>query len=51
MLEGIAFGMADRRHEIKRKNIRLEVAYTPQINHFHNKSSIQLLIRDFRVIE
>ncbi|MBS0623015.1 MAG: single-stranded-DNA-specific exonuclease RecJ [Verrucomicrobia bacterium] len=51
MLEGIAFGMADRRAQIQKKNILLQVAYTPQINHFHNKSSIQLLIKDFKVIE
>jgi len=50
MLEGIAFGMADRRPQIQKKNIKLLVAYTPQINHFHNKSSIQLLVRDFKVM-
>ncbi|MCH9611398.1 MAG: Single-stranded-DNA-specific exonuclease RecJ [Chlamydiales bacterium] len=51
MLEGIAFGMAHRKKEIKKRNLRLRIAYTPQINRFHNKSSIQLLIRDFQVIE
>jgi single-stranded-DNA-specific exonuclease len=51
MLEGIAFGMAERRSSLKRKNLTLRVAYTPQINRFHNKSSIQLLIRDFQIIE
>lgn len=51
MLEGIAFGMAEKRHALKRKNLRLRVAFTPQINRFHNKSSIQLLIRDFQIIE
>lgn len=51
MLEGIAFGMADRRSVLKRKNLTLRVAYTPQINRFHNKSSIQLLIRDFQIID
>lgn len=51
MLEGIGFGMAERRHQIKRKNIKLKIAYSPQINRFHNKSSIQLLIRDFQIIE
>ncbi len=51
MLEGIAFGMAERRSELRRKNLTLKIAYTPQINRFHNKSSIQLLIRDFQVIE
>ena len=51
MLEGIAFGMADRKKEINKRNMKLKIAYTPQINRFHNKSSIQLLIRDFQVIE
>lgn len=50
MLEGIAFGMADRRMLLRRKNLTLRIAYTPQINRFHNKSSIQLLIRDFQII-
>ncbi len=50
MLEGIGFGMAERRNEIRKKNLKLRIAYTPQINRFHNKSSIQLLIRDFQVI-
>lgn len=48
MLEGIAFGMADRREELKRKNIKLDLAFTPQVNRFLNKSSIQLLIRGFQ---
>lgn len=51
MLEGIAFGMAERRVSLRRKNLKLRIAYTPQINRFHNKSSIQLLIRDFQIIE
>ncbi len=51
MLEGIGFGMADKSNILKRKNLRLKIAYTPQINRFHNKSSIQLLIRDFQILE
>lgn len=51
MLEGIAFGMAERRTLLRRKNLTLRIAYTPQINRFHNKSSIQLLIRDFQILE
>lgn len=51
MLEGIAFGMAERRTQLKSKHLALRIAYTPQINRFHNKSSIQLLIRDFQIIE
>ncbi|MEZ5315098.1 MAG: single-stranded-DNA-specific exonuclease RecJ [Chlamydiales bacterium] len=51
MLEGIAFGMAERRNQLRKKELTIQIAYTPQINRFHNKSSIQLLIRDFRIIE
>jgi len=51
MLEGIAFGMAERRTLLRRKNISLRIAYTPQVNRFHNKSSIQLLVRDFQILE
>lgn len=50
MLEGIAFGMADRAASLRRKNLTLRVAYTPQINRFHNKSSIQLLIKDLQIV-
>lgn len=49
MLEGIAFGMAERRGVLRSKNLKLQIAYTPQINRFHNKSSIQLIIRDFQI--
>ena len=51
MLEGIGFNMADRRSQLLRKNLLLRVAFTPQINNFLNKSSIQLQIRDFKVLE
>jgi single-stranded-DNA-specific exonuclease len=51
MLEGIGFGMAERRAYLRRKNLTLRIAYTPQVNRFHNKSSIQLFIRDFQIIE
>jgi len=47
-LEGIGFGLADRRHEIYKKNIRLKIAFTPYVNNFLNKTSIQLLIKDFK---
>lgn len=49
MLEGIAFGMASRSKQIRKKNITLRIAFTPQINDFQNKISIQLLIRDFHI--
>ncbi len=49
MLEGIAFGLADRREQIRRKNMMLKVAFTPHVNLFLNKASIQLQIKDFQV--
>ncbi|MBT3394675.1 MAG: single-stranded-DNA-specific exonuclease RecJ [Waddliaceae bacterium] len=49
-LEGIAFGMADRAESLRKKGLLLRIAFTPQINTFHNKSSIQLLIRDFKIL-
>ncbi len=51
VLEGIGFGMADRRPELCKKGLTLRLAFTPYINTFQNKSSIQLQIRDFQVIE
>ncbi|GAB4193623.1 MAG: single-stranded-DNA-specific exonuclease RecJ [Simkaniaceae bacterium] len=49
MLEGIAFGMAHRKRELTRKNLILQIAFSPQINTFLNKSSIQLQIKDFKI--
>jgi len=49
MLEGIAFGLADRRDQLRRKNIHLRIAFTPHINMFLNKASIQLHVKDFQV--
>ncbi|HSX26565.1 MAG TPA: single-stranded-DNA-specific exonuclease RecJ [Chlamydiales bacterium] len=49
MLEGIAFGLADRKDQIRRKNILLQIAFTPHINLFLNKASIQLQIKDFQL--
>ncbi|MCI0382751.1 MAG: single-stranded-DNA-specific exonuclease RecJ [Chlamydiae bacterium] len=51
VLEGIAFGMAEKKPLIEKKNIKLKLAFTPQINTFLNKSSIQLLIRDFKIAD
>lgn len=50
MLEGIAFGLADRRDQIRRKNIMLRIAFTPHVNLFLNKASIQLQIKDFQLV-
>ncbi len=50
MLEGIAFGKAHLCPLLRKKNIVLEVAFTPQVNNFLGPS-IQLLIRDFKIID
>ncbi len=51
LLEGIGFGMANRRAQLCRRNLTLHIAFTPHINNFLNKSSIQLQIRDFKILE
>lgn len=48
MLEGIGFNMADRKSQIRKKNTPLRIAFTPQVNMFLNKASIQLHIKDFQ---
>lgn len=50
MLEGIGFGMAERRTQLKKKNMKLQIAFTPHINMFLNKASIQLQIKDFKIL-
>ena len=34
MLEGIAFGLGARKHELKGKNLKLKIAFTPHVNMF-----------------
>lgn len=50
MLEGIAFGRAAQSPMLRKKNLTLRVAFTPQINNFQGPS-IQLMIRDFKILE
>jgi single-stranded-DNA-specific exonuclease len=51
MLEGIAFNLANRKNQVRRKNVFLRIAFTPQVNLFLNKASIQLLIKDFKITD
>ncbi|MBS0628129.1 MAG: single-stranded-DNA-specific exonuclease RecJ, partial [Verrucomicrobia bacterium] len=51
LLEGIGFGMSNRKSRLCKKNLTLDIAFTPHINNFLNKSSIQLQIRDFHILE
>jgi single-stranded-DNA-specific exonuclease len=48
-LEGIGFGMANKKSLLRKKNLKLRIAFSPHINTFLNKTSIQLQIRDFKV--
>lgn len=50
VLEGIGFNLAGRKAEIQKGNIPLRVVFTPQVNMFLNKPSIQLHVKDFKVI-
>lgn len=47
MLEGIAFGRASDSPSLRKRNLSLEVAFTPQVNNYQGPS-IQLMFRGFR---
>lgn len=47
VLEGVALGKANQIAMLRKKNLKLRIAFTPQIN----KSSIQLFIRDIKILE
>jgi len=49
MLEGIGFGLSEHRSKLTKKNLKLQIAFTPHVNNFLNKSSIQLLIKDIKI--
>lgn len=51
LLEGIGFGMAGKKTSLSKKNLTLHIAFTPHINNFQNKSSIQLQIRDIQIAQ
>lgn len=50
MLEGIAFGKAAHSPLLRKKDLTLRIAFTPQINNFQGQS-IQLMIRDFQIVD
>lgn len=50
LLEGIALGKASCSSILRKKNLTLRVAFTPQVDIFQSKSCIQLLIRDFKIL-
>ncbi|MEX0962054.1 MAG: single-stranded-DNA-specific exonuclease RecJ [Simkaniaceae bacterium] len=50
-LEGIGFNLANKKSQITKKDAIVQVAFTPHINTFLNKSSIQLQVRDAKIWE
>ena len=48
-LEAVGWGMADHLIALKNRNIRLDLAFEPQINEWNNSRSVQLRIEDLRV--
>ncbi len=49
MLESIGFGLAWRKPQLRKKDLSLRIAFSPYINTFLNKSSIQLHIKDWKI--
>ncbi len=50
MLEGIAFGKGALSPMLRKRDLTLRAAFTPQINHYQGQS-IQLMVRDFHIID
>lgn len=48
-LEGIAFGLAHKKELLRKKDTPLRIAFTPHVNTFLKKTSIQLQIKDFQL--
>ena len=48
-LEAVGWGMADRFIALKNKNIRLDLAFNPEINEWNNTRRIQLKIDDLHI--
>lgn len=49
LLEGIALGRAQDSSMLRKKDLNLLVAFTPQADLFNDQNCIQLLIRDFKI--
>lgn len=48
-LKAIGWGMADHLIALKRPNLRLDMAFVPEINDWQGKRSVQLKIRDYHI--
>ncbi len=49
-LEAIGFNLASKKPLLKKKNTPLKIAFTPYVNAFMNKQSIQVQIKDFQLL-
>ncbi len=50
MLEGFAYGKLILAPMLRKKDLLLRIAFTPQINDFQGRQSIHLLVRDIKII-
>lgn len=50
MLEGFAYGKAFLSPMLRKKDLLLRIAFTPQINNYQGGQSIHLLVRDIKII-
>ena len=48
-LKAVGWGMADHFIALKRPNLRLDMAFVPEINDWQGKRSVQLKIKDFHI--
>lgn len=51
MLEGFAYGKAFLSPMLRKKDLLLRIAFTPQVNEFQGGQSIHLLVRDIKIID
>ena len=49
ILEGMAFGLASRKKELKGEKLPIKIAFTPHVYTYHKKESLQLQIKDFQL--
>jgi single-stranded-DNA-specific exonuclease len=48
-IEGIGFNLGPRKSQLKKNRMPLRLVFTPQVNMFLNKPSIQIHVKDFRI--
>ncbi len=49
-LEAIGFNLAYKKPLLRKKHLALQIAFTPYVNAFMNKQSIQIQVKDFQVL-